>query len=163
MSTVTPNLGLVKPTTLEQYALSVLNNNMDKIDLASAFYTTATSTLDTAACNCTGSIFTRIRIGATQGIVVALIDCNFDTAVTLAANTAGGTVIGNVCPSGYMPATTLNMMAGVIAGNGRGDNIQWALTGGVGQLQIRSNGASFNTVVNSSMTGMCVYRWDGNL
>lgn len=32
MSTVTTRLGLVKPTTLEQYALSVLNNNMDTID-----------------------------------------------------------------------------------------------------------------------------------
>lgn len=32
MSTVTPRLNLVKPTTLEQYALSVFNNNMDLID-----------------------------------------------------------------------------------------------------------------------------------
>lgn len=32
MSTVTPRLGLVKPTTLEQYALSVFTNNMDIID-----------------------------------------------------------------------------------------------------------------------------------
>jgi hypothetical protein len=32
VSTVTPRLNLVKPTTLEQYALSVVNNNMDLID-----------------------------------------------------------------------------------------------------------------------------------
>lgn len=32
MSTVTTRLNLVKPTTLEQYALSVMNNNMDLID-----------------------------------------------------------------------------------------------------------------------------------
>lgn len=32
MSTVTTRLGLVKPTILEQYALSVMNNNMDLID-----------------------------------------------------------------------------------------------------------------------------------
>lgn len=32
MSTVTPKLNLVKPTTVEQFSLATLNNNMDIID-----------------------------------------------------------------------------------------------------------------------------------
>lgn len=160
MATPTTFFGLQKAAEGENYDLDLTNANLDAIDLGLLKITTANSTLDTGATTCTGSSFTRLRVG-NQGIVVALIACSFDVPVTLAANTAASTVIGTLVPAGFMPAATLNPQPGVLSGNGQGTGVQWSLTS-AGQLQIRSEGASFNTVAASSLNIATVYRWDGN-
>lgn len=162
MSTVTTLLGLVKPTTLEQYALSVMNNNMDLIDAASVQIDTASSTANWTNFSFLGSTFTRMRVG-NEGIVVAHIQALVDTASTVPFNTQTGHDYANVAPAGYRPERLQSYTTFVQSAAGRGDNVQCALDS-LGNWYIRSNTASgFTTTFNAIVHCFWTYEWDGNL
>lgn len=162
MSTVTPRLGLVKPTSVEQYALSVFNNNMDIIDEAVVHVDSAFSTADWTNFSFLLSRFTRVRTGNT-GIVVAHIQAKVDTADTVPFNTQTGDDYGNVAPVGYRPERLQSYTTFVQSAAGRGDNVQCALATD-GSWFIRSNTAGgFTTTVNAIVHCFWTYEWDGNL
>lgn len=162
MSTVTTLLGLVKPTTLEQYALSVFNNNMDLIDAASVQVDSVMSTANWTNFSFLNSSFTRVRVG-NKGIVVAQVAALVDVASTTPTNTQTGDNYGNVAPTGYRPKRTLNYTPCIQSGNGRGDTVQCALST-AGDWFIRSNtGSGFLTTAAATVNSYWAYEWDGNL
>lgn len=163
MSTVTPNLGLVKPTTLEQYALSVLNNNMDILDAAAIHIDTVNSSADWTNFDFRQSVFTRIRVGNT-GIIVAHILAIVDTATALPINTATGANYGNVAPVGYRPKNLFQgYFPAIQSGAGRGDEVQAAIATN-GDWLVRSNtGSALTPTVGAVVRQVIVYEWDGNL
>jgi hypothetical protein len=153
---------LVKPTTLEQFALSTLNNNMDLIDAAAMKVDYAVGNVVDANWNFSASRWTRVRTG-TRGIVVV------ETILTLAAlaipaNTAAPLNVAGAIPSGYMPlgATSIPVVGALTsnAGVGQSIGIQYKSDGSFG---IRSQAAGFTATAGSNIYAQCVYRWDGVL
>ena len=163
MSTVTPKLNLVKPTTLEQYALSVLNNNMDLLDAAAVQIDSVNSTANWTNFSFLSSRFTRVRIG-TVGFVVAHIQALVDTAAAIPANTVTGDQYGNVVPAGYRPARTQGYTNFVQVGptNNIGTNAQCAIDT-LGNWYVRANGTGYTTTFASIIHCYWTYEWDGNV
>ncbi len=162
MSTVTPNLGLVKPTTLEQYALSILNNNSDIIDASAVLIDTAASTANWTNFSFLGSVFTRVRIG-TKGVVIAHVLALVDTAHALPINTAAGANYGAVIPAGYRPKIRQSYFTSIQHDATHGDAVQTSLETN-GDWVVRSNGGSALTVTfAATIHCYCVYEWDGAL
>lgn len=162
MSLPTTYHGLIKPDEGEMYDVDILNNNLDAIDLGLVKIDTANSTIDVANFNFTSSTFTRIRV-QNKGIVVAAITAVVDTADALPINTATGDAYAGVIPAGYRPKTTKNYFQAIVAGAGRGDEVQVALIPD-GQWLVRSNtGSAYTTFVGSQINTFITYEWDGNV
>lgn len=167
MSTVTPRLGLVKPTTLEQYALSVLNNNMDAIDAALVLGATANGTYNTNGVAGTTSKFTRLSI-ASVGIVVAEIGVDFDNAggIVIAANTAASTHLPAFVPAGFRPATAPHAFpiatVSINKNGGQGQTLGIGIEASTGDLLLNSTGVAYTAPTGSEINACLVYRWDGN-
>lgn len=163
MSTVTPRLGLVKPTTLEQFALSVLNNNMDLLDVACPRISTVNSAANAATWDFTNSKFTRIDFGNGNGIIVAYFSALVKTATALPINTAAGLAVTGVIPQGYQGNGSISYQQAIASGAGRGDEVQVLIQGGSSSWLVRSNtGVAYTTIVGSSINSAVVYQWDGN-
>ena len=161
MSTVTPNLGLVKPTTLEQFALSVLNNNMDTID-AAAMQVDMVNSAGNGAIDYRGCRFTRVRTGNVGIIVVEIIVTFGVTAIP--SNTAATLDVAGAVPSGYRPVshTSIPVQAALTSNAGVGQGIGFAIKDN-GVIGVRSQGAAFSTTSGSQTYAGYVYRWDGVL
>lgn len=161
MSTVTTRLGLVKPTTLEQYALSVLNNNADLIDTAMPRITTQAGTTDDANRSNLNAYFTRIEFGNGNGIIIANLFITLKTALVLNANT-GANVVAMVAavPAGYRPPETVQNDLGLLSGVSRGDIVNIAI-GPTGDLTMRSGAAGFTTTAGVSLVKQHTWKWSG--
>lgn len=159
MSTVTPKLNLVKPTTLEQYALSVFNNNMDIID-AAAMQVDMVNSTGNGSIDYRGCRFTRVRTG-NVGIIVVEIIVTFGSTV-IPSNTAATLDVAGAVPAGYMPVshTSIPVQAALTSNAGVGQQIAFAIKNS-GAIGIRSQGAGFTTTSGSQTYAGYVYRWDG--
>ena len=163
MSTVTPVLNLVKPTTLEQYSLSVMNNNMDLIDAAAMRVDEANSTISGSQWSFLGCRFTRVRTGL-KGIVIAEMVVTFIAALAIPSNTAATSNVANVIPAGYRPQgkTSIPVESALTSNAGVGQHVGIALESD-GNFGIRSAGAAFTSTTNSQFYFSTAYRWDGVL
>jgi len=163
MSTVTPLLNLVKPTTAEQFSLATYNNNLDLIDAKAAQYSEAQGTINGTNYDFRQSTFTRIRLGATQGIVVTELIIIFKTAVSIPANNAASLLLSAaVCPPGYRPNQNIGLLPSAVSAAGASGGLEVSMNSS-GDVNIRSFGAGFTTTVNSQTEALMVYRWDGSL
>ena len=166
MSTVTPRLNLVKPTTLEQYALSVVNNNADLLDTSIPRVSTVASTIDTAAVSGINSRFTPIEWGGGNGVVIAQVVCVLKTSVTLPAWNANNLLIAsNFCPAGYRPLMAGAQInhPGILQGSGRGDFIHWSINTD-GEISMRNSTAStLATTANVILFAFSCWQWNGVL
>jgi hypothetical protein len=166
MSTVTPRLGLVKPTTLEQYALSVLNNNMDAIDAALVLGATSAGTYNTNNVSGLSSKFTRLSI-ASVGIIIAEIVIDFDNAggIVIAANTAASTNLPAFIPPGFRAQSTPHSFpvigTSMVKNAGQGQTLSVGCNTS-GDLLLNSTGAAYTAPTGSDFNINTVYRWDGN-
>lgn len=166
MSTVTPRLGLVKPTTLEQFALSVLNNNMDTIDSALVIAAQANSTYNVNSVSALGSKFTRLSV-ASVGIVIGEFAIDFDNVggIVIAANTAASTNLPNLVPAGFRPATTPHSFpiatVSMNKNGGQGQTLGCGINTS-GDVLLNSTGVAYTAPTGSEINFMLTYRWDGN-
>jgi hypothetical protein len=162
MSTVTPKLGLVKPTTLEQYALSVLNNNADLIDQYAMQVDYGSSSVNNGTWNFTGCRFTRVRTDL-RGIVIVELILTL-TAVVVPSNTAATLDVAGVIPSGYRPVghTSIPVLSALTSNAGVGQQVGIVLKTD-GTFGIRSQAAGFTATAGSQIYSQHVYRWDGIL
>lgn len=162
MSGATDILGLILPVDGESYDVEVLNSNFRSIDGRAVTYSTASSTLSTALTDSTSSTFTRIKIGATTGFIIAHIIVKFspagfnfpDKGDPLIPLGSGG------IPVGYRPAYTIGASPAIISGNGQGTKMQVQLESD-GDICIRSDAAAYSSVNSTQMEFNCVYRWNG--
>lgn len=168
MSTVTPRLGLVKPTTLEQYALSVLNNNADLIDAAAVLTATANSSYNTNSVSGLSSKFTRMATGAV-GIIIAEIAVDFDNVggIIIAANTAASTHLPAFIPAGFRPASTPHSFpvsaASMVKNGGQGQILVCGPEAGTGDIMFNTTAAAYTAPTGSDFNCFMCWRWDGSL
>lgn len=167
MSTVTPNINLTKPASIEQFSLALLNGNSDKIDANAFKIVTKNSTFNASNSNFTSSLFTRIWSG-TKGIVIAQINGAFASgySVVVPANTAEAIFYNaDIVPADMRPKQQVGIITGAVFSNeARGDNLQILLATD-GRMGIRSQGAGFTRSSGGALrlSWQTVYEWDGNL
>lgn len=167
MSTVTPNINLTKPASIEQFSLALLNANSDKIDANAFKILSKNSTFNASNANFTSSVFTRIWSG-TKGIVIAQISGSFANgySVDVPANTASPVNFNaSIFPTDMRPKTQVGIVNGAVFSNeARGDNLQ-IFVASDGIMGIRSQGAGFTRASSGSLrlAWQTVYEWNGVL